>query len=118
MYEKGAELIRMYHTLLGEELFVKGIDLYFERFDGQAVTTDDFYNAMNDASNNSKLGNEDGKYKIQKYKSERESVVTSYYGKALVDFQFLFLLPSFKPVFIVIVSYILYSKNTKTSFIF
>ena len=59
MYEKGAELIRMYHTLLGEELFMKGIDLYFERFDGQAVTTDDFYNAMNDASNNSKLGNED-----------------------------------------------------------
>ena len=118
MYEKGAELIRMYHTLLGEELFMKGIDLYFERFDGQAVTTDDFYNAMNDASNNSKLGNEDGKYKIQKYKSEREERGDIVYGKALVDFQFLFLLPSFKPVFIVIVTYLHYSKNTKTSFIF
>ena len=56
VYEKGAELIRMYHTLLGEAVFQKGIDLYFERFDGQAVTTDDFYGAMDDASGNDKLG--------------------------------------------------------------
>ena len=50
VYEKGAEVIRMIHTLLGAEKFRKGIDLYFERFDGMAVTCDDFINAMADAS--------------------------------------------------------------------
>ena len=50
IYEKGAEVIRMIHTLLGKEKFRKGIDLYFERHDGQAVTTDDFVLAMEDAS--------------------------------------------------------------------
>lgn len=40
IYEKGAEVVRMIHTLLGPELFRKGSDLYFERHDGQAVTTD------------------------------------------------------------------------------
>ncbi|WP_448550418.1 aminopeptidase N, partial [Thalassotalea fusca] len=51
VYEKGAEVIRMIHTILGEENFRKGMDLYFERHDGQAVTCDDFVNAMADASN-------------------------------------------------------------------
>jgi aminopeptidase N len=46
VYEKGAEVVRMIHTLLGSELFRKGSDLYFERHDGQAVTTDDFVAAM------------------------------------------------------------------------
>ena len=50
IYEKGAEVVRMIHTLLGPELFRKGSDLYFERHDGQAVTTDDFVKAMEDAS--------------------------------------------------------------------
>ena len=50
VYEKGAEVVRMIHTLLGPELFRKGSDLYFERHDGQAVTTDDFVKAMEDAS--------------------------------------------------------------------
>jgi aminopeptidase N len=50
VYEKGAEVIRMIHTLLGAEKFRKGIDLYFKRFDGMAVTCDDFINAMSDAS--------------------------------------------------------------------
>ena len=50
VYEKGAEVIRMLHTLLGRENFRKGMDLYFERFDGMAVTCDDFVNAMADAS--------------------------------------------------------------------
>lgn len=50
VYEKGAEVIRMYHTLLGEEGFRKGMDLYFDRFDGQAVTVEDFRNAMADAN--------------------------------------------------------------------
>ncbi|WP_111497806.1 aminopeptidase N [Marinobacter bohaiensis] len=50
VYEKGAEVVRMIHTLLGEEGFRKGSDLYFERHDGQAVTTDDFVKAMEDAS--------------------------------------------------------------------
>ena len=50
VYNKGAEVIRMMHTLLGAENFRKGIDLYFERHDGQAVTCDDFTAAMADAS--------------------------------------------------------------------
>ena len=50
IYEKGAEVIRMIHTLLGEEKFQKGMDLYFQRHDGQAVTTEDFVAAMSDAS--------------------------------------------------------------------
>jgi len=50
VYEKGAEVIRMLHTLLGKDNFRKGMDLYFERFDGMAVTCDDFVNAMADAS--------------------------------------------------------------------
>jgi len=53
VYDKGAEVIRMYQTLLGVEGFRKGMDLYFERHDGQAVTTDDFYKAMEDANNTS-----------------------------------------------------------------
>ncbi len=50
VYEKGAELVRMFHTLLGEEGFRKGTDLYFERHDGQAVTCDDFVAALADAN--------------------------------------------------------------------
>ena len=50
IYEKGAEVVRMLHVLLGSELFRKGTDLYFERHDGQAVTCDDFVKALEDAS--------------------------------------------------------------------
>ncbi|MDR2710690.1 MAG: aminopeptidase N [Burkholderiales bacterium] len=50
VYEKGAEVIRMQHQLLGEENFQRGMDLYFSRHDGQAVTCDDFVQAMQDAS--------------------------------------------------------------------
>ncbi|QOY55284.1 aminopeptidase N [Candidatus Sulfurimonas marisnigri] len=50
VYEKGAEIIRMIHTLLGEENYRKATDLYFESFDGQAVRTDDFLWAMSKAS--------------------------------------------------------------------
>lgn len=50
VYSKGAEVIRMQHTLLGQENFRQGMDLYFQRHDGQAVTIDDFVQAMADAS--------------------------------------------------------------------
>jgi aminopeptidase N len=50
VYEKGAEIIRMIRTLLGPARFRSGMDLYFERHDGQAVTCDDFVQAMEDAS--------------------------------------------------------------------
>lgn len=50
VYEKGAELVRMYEALLGKEGFRKGMDLYFKRHDGQAVTCDDFLSAMADAN--------------------------------------------------------------------
>ncbi len=50
VYEKGAEVVRMLRTLLGAEGFRKGTDLYFARHDGQAVTCDDFVQAMEDAN--------------------------------------------------------------------
>jgi aminopeptidase N len=50
VYEKGAEVLRMVRTLLTPEIFRKGMDLYFSRYDGQAVTTEDFLQAMVDAS--------------------------------------------------------------------
>ncbi len=50
VYEKGAEVVRMYQTLLGRDGFRRGLDLYFERHDGQAVTCDDFLAAMADAN--------------------------------------------------------------------
>ncbi len=50
VYDKGAEVVRMMHRLLGPEGFRKGIDLYFERHDGEAVTCEDFVRAMEDAT--------------------------------------------------------------------
>lgn len=50
VYEKGSEVIRMLHTLLGESRFQQGMRLWFERFDGCATTCDDFIQAMEDAS--------------------------------------------------------------------
>lgn len=50
VYEKGAEVVRMYQTLLGRDGFRRGMDLYFQRHDGQAVTCDDFLAAMADAN--------------------------------------------------------------------
>ena len=50
VYEKGAEVIRMIHTILGEEGFQKGMKLYFDRHDGDAVTIDDFVASMGDAN--------------------------------------------------------------------
>jgi len=55
VYNKGAEVIRMYQTLLGVDGFKRGLKLYLERHDGQAVTTDDFLAAMAEA-NNADLG--------------------------------------------------------------
>ena len=51
IYEKGAEVVRMIKTIVGGEGFRKGTDLYFDRHDGQAVTTDDFVKAIEDANN-------------------------------------------------------------------
>lgn len=50
VYEKGSELVRMIHQLLGEKNFRKAIDLYFEKFDGMAVTIEDFVSVMEDAA--------------------------------------------------------------------
>ena len=51
IYNKGAEVVRLQHTLLGAQGFRRGMDLYFQRHDGQAVTCDDFVAAMADANN-------------------------------------------------------------------
>lgn len=50
LYEKGSEVIRMLHTLLGEQAFQRGLALYLQRFDGQAATCDDFVSVMSEAS--------------------------------------------------------------------
>jgi aminopeptidase N len=50
VYDKGAEVVRLYRTLLGRDGFRRGMDLYFQRHDGQAVTCDDFLRAMADAN--------------------------------------------------------------------
>ncbi len=55
VYEKGAEVVRMMQTLVGREGFAKGMELYFKRHDGQAVTCDDFANAVADANPDSAL---------------------------------------------------------------
>ena len=55
VYEKGAEVVRMMHTLVGREGFARGITLYFQRHDGQAVTCDDFAQAIADANPGSEL---------------------------------------------------------------
>lgn len=55
VYEKGAEVVRMMHTLVGREGFARGMTLYFERHDGQAVTCDDFAQAIADANPDSAL---------------------------------------------------------------
>ena len=55
VYEKGAEVVRMMHTLVGRTGFANGMALYFERFDGQAVTCDDFAQAIADANPTSAL---------------------------------------------------------------
>ena len=55
VYEKGAEVVRMMHTLVGGAGFAKGMALYFQRHDGQAVTCDDFAQAIADANPGSEL---------------------------------------------------------------
>jgi aminopeptidase N len=55
VYEKGAEVVRMMHTLVGRDGFAKGMALYFQRHDGQAVTCDDFAQAIADANPGSAL---------------------------------------------------------------
>jgi len=55
VYEKGAEVVRMMQTLVGREGFARGLTLYFERHDGQAVTCDDFAAAIADANPDSEL---------------------------------------------------------------
>lgn len=55
VYDKGSEVVRMYQTLVGREGFAKGMKLYFERHDGQAVTCDDFAQAIADANPGSAL---------------------------------------------------------------
>ncbi len=59
VYNKGAEVIRMLHTMLGADGFRRGMDLYFARHDGQAVTCDDFVAAMADAN-----GGDLGQFKL------------------------------------------------------
>ncbi len=51
VYEKGAEIIRMIYTIVGKKNFRAGMDLYFKRHTGQAVTTEDFVGAMSEVSN-------------------------------------------------------------------
>jgi aminopeptidase N len=64
VYEKGAEVVRMMHTLVGEAGFAAGMALYFQRHDGQAVTCDDFAQAIADANPGSNLA-----YRLEQFKN-------------------------------------------------
>ena len=57
IYEKGAEVVRMISLIIGREAFRRGSDLYFARHDGQAVTTEDFVRAMEEADEKEALRN-------------------------------------------------------------
>ncbi|GLO60911.1 aminopeptidase N [Vibrio sp. MACH09] len=82
VYEKGSEVIRMMHTLLGEEKFQQGMQLYFERHDGTAATCDDFVAAMQDASNVDL-----SQFKLWYSQSGTPTVkVTSHYDENLAQF--------------------------------
>ncbi|MCJ8168939.1 aminopeptidase N [Atopomonas sediminilitoris] len=86
VYEKGAEVVRMLRTLLGEANFRKGSDLYFARHDGQAVTCDDFVQAMQDAS-----GTDLGQFK--RWYSQAGTprlTVSSYFDKAAGEYTLTF----------------------------
>ena len=63
VYEKGAEVVRMMQTLVGRDGFRKGMDLYFQRHDGQAVTCDDFAQAIADANPDSELARQPDTFK-------------------------------------------------------
>ena len=63
VYEKGAEVVRMMQTLVGREGFRLGMDLYFQRHDGQAVTCDDFAQAIADANPDSELASRLDRFK-------------------------------------------------------
>ncbi len=63
IYEKGAEVVRMQQTLVGREGFARGMKLYFERHDGQAVTCDDFAQAIADANPDSELARQLAQFK-------------------------------------------------------
>lgn len=92
VYEKGAEVIRMIHTLLGEQGFRKGMDLYFKRHDGQAVTTADFVDAMASANgfnlDQFKMWyNQSGTPKLkvsQSYDSEKKTLSLSFEQEARI----------------------------------
>ncbi|HOM14594.1 MAG TPA: aminopeptidase N, partial [Rubrivivax sp.] len=63
VYEKGAEVVRMMHTLVGRDGFARGLALYFQRHDGQAVTCDDFAQAIADANPGSALAQQLERFK-------------------------------------------------------
>jgi aminopeptidase N len=64
VYEKGAEVVRMLQTLLGREGFRAGVDEYFRRFDGQAVTCDDFVSAMESVYTNQRKGEDLAQFRL------------------------------------------------------
>ena len=86
IYEKGAEIIRMQHTLLGDETYRKATDLYFERYDGHAVTCNDFVQCMADASGRSMAQF----FLWYKQAGTPTLTVTSHYNPTLKNFSLTF----------------------------
>lgn len=79
VYEKGAEVIRMIHTLVGEDGFQKGMKKYFELFDGQAVTTEDFLQSMKLANPHFELE------QFQNWYSQKGTPTVEVHGKYNAD---------------------------------
>jgi aminopeptidase N len=86
IYEKGAEIIRMQHTLLGGETYRKAMDLYFERYDGHAVTCDDFVACMAEVSGR----NMEQFFLWYKQAGTPTVTVTSHYNEMLKNFSLTF----------------------------
>ena len=78
VYEKGAEVVRMLHTLLGESDFRLGTDCYFDRHDGQAVTTEDFVKALEAASGRDLM-------QFRRWYDQAGTPVVTAYGEYLAD---------------------------------
>ncbi len=91
VYEKGAEVVRMLQTIFGIEGFRAGSDLYFDRFDGQAVTCDDFVQAIFDANKESKADVTLEQFKHWYTQSGTPRVsVSSYYDEAKKQYHLIF----------------------------
>ncbi len=118
IYEKGAELIRMLKTLVGQKSFMCGIDLYVKRFDGCAATTEDFVNSIYDAAllNKVPINFDINQFKLWYYQSGTPEVLIqrewdSKSGKLIIKCKQIFSSSSKEPLVIPILLLVISSEG-------